>query len=346
MKSFIYSKGILALIVVIAALLSACGGGGSALSSAGALEQQSLTTIVNYSNTADTDKAPTVNDYRALGLGESVTVSNIEDINLLVSRVSGDDVDTREGIENTIKKREDALAIIIAYASDSSSAPAPTIETYRDLSITGVNEVNLDETNDIVAGLTADEVDTIWELLNIVDEDASPTPTPEPTSTPAPEPTATPTSTPTPTPNSTPGPTPTPTPTPEPTAIPTPTPVPTHRYVLDTTKGTATDTETHLIWQNAHIDHGTRAQGINHCNGLNFAGISNWTLPTSEQSKVFHAGMNVQGDAPRQAFDYCKAEVTTDGYVKTKKGAERYGGEPGDSINFSGGANIRCVSEQ
>ena len=119
-----------------------------------------------------------------------------------------------------------------------------------------------------------------------------------------------------------------------------------HQYTLDTTKGTATDAQAHLIWQNASIDHGTREEAIAHCQALDFAGITDWKLPTSAQSRVFHAGMNAQGNTPKQAFDRCTAEVTSDGYVRTKKGAEQYGGKPGDSINFTGGANIRCVSEQ
>jgi uncharacterized protein YkwD len=55
--------------------------------------------------------------------------------------------------------------------------------------------------------------------------------------------------------------------------------------------------------------------------------------------------MNQQGDTPQQAFSKCVAEVTEDGYIKTKKGAKTYGGEPGDEINFSGAANIRCISD-
>ncbi len=115
-------------------------------------------------------------------------------------------------------------------------------------------------------------------------------------------------------------------------------------YTLDTTKGTATDDTQGLVWQNGDIGHGTREKAIAHCQTLDFAGITTWKLPTSAQSKVFHAGMNAQGDTPVQAFDGCMAEVTSDGYVRTKKGAETYGGKPGDSISFSGGANIRCVS--
>jgi len=119
----------------------------------------------------------------------------------------------------------------------------------------------------------------------------------------------------------------------------------TERFTLDSTKGIVTDKETNQIWQNSEIDHGTREEAIAHCQSLNFAGMTGWTLPNSAQSQVFHYGMNAQGDTPVQAFDHCTAEVTSDGYVRTKKGAEKYGGQPGDGINFSGGANIRCVHD-
>jgi len=71
--------------------------------------------------------------------------------------------------------------------------------------------------------------------------------------------------------------------------------------------------------------------------------FSDWRLPTMAESKVFHFNMNENGHLPRQLFEHCVAEVVQDGYVKTKKGALKYGGNPGDSINFSGGANVRCV---
>ena len=118
-----------------------------------------------------------------------------------------------------------------------------------------------------------------------------------------------------------------------------------HRFAIDSAKGIATDKETNRSWQNSDIDHGTREEAIAHCQSLNFAGMTGWTLPTSAQSQVFHYGMNAQGDTPMQAFDHCTAEITSDGYVRTKKGAEKYGGQPGDGINFSGGANIRCVHD-
>ena len=119
----------------------------------------------------------------------------------------------------------------------------------------------------------------------------------------------------------------------------------TQRFQIDATNGVVTDTKTSLMWQNSNISHNTRDKAISRCNNLTFAGYSDWRLPTMAQDKVFHFEMNKNGNTPKQAFDRCTAEVTTDGYVRTKKGAQTYGGNPGDPINFRGGANIRCVRD-
>ena len=120
--------------------------------------------------------------------------------------------------------------------------------------------------------------------------------------------------------------------------------LPSKKFIVDTQKGIATDSKSKQVWQNNSIGHGERADAITRCNDLDFAGITTWRLPTSSESKYFHSQMNLQGDLPKQAFDRCTAEVTSDGYIRTKKGADTYGGKPGDSIGFSGGANIRCIS--
>jgi hypothetical protein len=115
------------------------------------------------------------------------------------------------------------------------------------------------------------------------------------------------------------------------------------RFTLNATKGTVVDSETSLMWQNTRIGHGERDKAIDRCKNLDFAGFSDWRLPKMSESKVFHYEMNKSGNTPKQAFAHCTAEVVTDGYVRTKKGSERYGKNPGDPIGFTGGANIRCV---
>ncbi len=117
------------------------------------------------------------------------------------------------------------------------------------------------------------------------------------------------------------------------------------KFTVDVSKGIALDTETNLMWQNAELAHKTPTEATAQCENLNFAGYSDWRLPTKAESKVFHSGMNAQGDVPKQAFSGCTAEVVSDGYVRTKKGADKYGGTAGDPINFSGGANVRCVRD-
>ncbi len=180
MRTFILSKNILLLLVTVATLLlTGCEEGAFPMEE---LRQQSLSTITNYAQNPDTAKAPDVDTYHTLDI-QSVTPSNIQDVNLLIARIGKDKVDTKEELKEVIAKREKALALIMAYASDSTHAPAPTLETYRDLSITGINETNLDAINKIVAGLTPEDVDTIRELLAIVDghRPVAPNPTPTPT---------------------------------------------------------------------------------------------------------------------------------------------------------------------
>ncbi len=52
--------------------------------------------------------------------------------------------------------------------------------------------------------------------------------------------------------------------------------------------------------------------------------------------------MDADKRTPLQWFAHCTAESVSDGYVRTYRGSVLYGGNPGDSINFSGGANVRC----
>ncbi len=116
-------------------------------------------------------------------------------------------------------------------------------------------------------------------------------------------------------------------------------------YSLDNTTHIATDLESRLIWQNGQIGHGDRTAARARCDALEFGGLTGWRLPRTAESRQFHRKMNAEGNTPVQAFTRCTAEVTEDGYVRTKRGAERYGGTPGDPINFRGRANIRCVHD-
>ncbi len=103
------------------------------------------------------------------------------------------------------------------------------------------------------------------------------------------------------------------------------------------------DNTTGLMWQNADLNHDDRDAAVAECDNLVFEGYDDWRLASTAEDKEFHYQTNLAGITPRQLFADCTAEVTTDGYVRTKKGAQQYGGNPGDEINFSGPANVRCV---
>ena len=116
-------------------------------------------------------------------------------------------------------------------------------------------------------------------------------------------------------------------------------------YNLNLDDYTVTDTENHLMWLYQARSHGEHDAAISVCENLTYESHSDWYLPNKAQSGYFHFQMNAENILPLQLFDRCTAEVVSDGYVRTKRGAEVYGGNPGDPINFIGGANIRCVRD-
>ncbi len=119
------------------------------------------------------------------------------------------------------------------------------------------------------------------------------------------------------------------------------------RFQMHYDKQTVTDSQTGLMWMyraTANAE-GTDllADATNICNTSTFAGFSNWQLPNMAQSGAFHLGMNSEDKIPAQLFAGCTAEIVSDGYVRTRQGSIVYGLLPGDPINFSGGANVRCL---
>jgi hypothetical protein len=117
------------------------------------------------------------------------------------------------------------------------------------------------------------------------------------------------------------------------------------RFIIDTKKGTVIDNKTSLMWQNHNLGHTTPSRAIGVCEKLKFAGFSDWRLPSSSESKVFHYEMNKSGHEPEQTISSCIAEVAGSGYVKTKKSSISLGGNPGDRRSFRGAANVRCVRD-
>ena len=117
----------------------------------------------------------------------------------------------------------------------------------------------------------------------------------------------------------------------------------TTRFTIDNTKATVLDKTTNLMWQNALIGFGEAADGISRCNALDFAGHTDWRLANTSEAGAFQFEAVDANLTLQHPNDHCTAEVTTDGYIRTQRGAAQYGGVAGDSINFSGGAAIRCV---
>ena len=117
------------------------------------------------------------------------------------------------------------------------------------------------------------------------------------------------------------------------------------RFVVDSTQGTIVDKTTSLMWQNAGLDFGDAADGASECANATFAGFSDWRLPNQSEAGTFQWAAVEANITLQHVNSHCTAEVVTDGYIRTQLGAQRYGGKAGDPINFSGGANIRCVRE-
>ncbi len=107
-----------------------------------------------------------------------------------------------------------------------------------------------------------------------------------------------------------------------------------------------TDLETNLMWQDSYPRFKTEEEGILHCNDFELDGYDDWRLPDFDELQSFFK--DIYNDTSFElrywgTFSGCTAAVAIDGYVKTPVGAERYGGEVGDRIYFSGGAAARCV---
>ena len=114
-------------------------------------------------------------------------------------------------------------------------------------------------------------------------------------------------------------------------------------FSVDSTKGTVLDNTTSLMWQNASIGFGDATAGDSRCSTLDFAGHTDWRLPNTSDSGSFQYKAVDKNITLQHPNSHCTAEVVTDGYIRTELGAKNYGGTIGSSINFSGGAAIRCV---
>ncbi len=115
------------------------------------------------------------------------------------------------------------------------------------------------------------------------------------------------------------------------------------RFQINFDNQTVTDSQNGMLWMWSPIAHYELTDAINACTSSTHAGISDWVLPNMEQAGAFHFGMDSEDKTPPQLFAACTAEIVSDGYVRTKQGSLVYGLSPGDPINFTGGANVRCV---
>ena len=114
------------------------------------------------------------------------------------------------------------------------------------------------------------------------------------------------------------------------------------RFIFDYDNSTITDTQTNLMWTMRALNHKVPDEAQSVCTTTSHAGFNDWQLPNKAQSGIFHYDLDIEKRTPPQLFEHCTAEVVSDGYVRTKRGADAYGGDPGSSIGFSGGANVRC----
>jgi hypothetical protein len=124
--------------------------------------------IEAYASNSD-NPAPTVEDYANAGI-QGVTADNLNQINLAVAESEADDVDTVEEINAIVINITQITAMnrIEAYNASSSDNPAPTVEDYANAGVQGVTTNNIDDINRVIAGLEAEDVDSIEEINAIV----------------------------------------------------------------------------------------------------------------------------------------------------------------------------------
>jgi len=97
---------------------------------------------------------------------------------------------------STAIQEEIVIEKIKNYAMSNGTGDTPTIQDYMDVGVTGIDDTNIAELNEIVGNLTPEEVDTPEKIQRLIDElgiNTVPETPPNPNSTPAKTPTDTPT---------------------------------------------------------------------------------------------------------------------------------------------------------
>ena len=109
-----------------------------------------------------------------------------------------------------------------------------------------------------------------------------------------------------------------------------------------------TDLSRDLIWQDYALIFGDENAGIDYCSQSELDTYDDWRLPTFQELQDFFKAVDADNSFDLNywgTFSGCTAAVAIGGYVRTPRGAEVYGGEVGDRINFGGGAAVRCVRD-
>jgi len=140
--------------------------------------------IVAYAED-NTNPAPNLADYAAIGV-TAVTAENLDAVHAKVDALVGEDVDTQAEVQALVDQQaqeqaaaeatqaaiDAAQAKIVAYAEDNTN-PAPTVEDYAAIGVTGVTAENLDAVNAKVDTLVGEDVDTTVEVQALVDQQAA-----------------------------------------------------------------------------------------------------------------------------------------------------------------------------
>ena len=103
------------------------------------------------------------------------------------------------------------------------------------------------------------------------------------------------------------------------------------------------------MWQDYYLRFKeTEADGIAYCEEMLLDGYDDWRFPDFSELQNLFKGVDADPDFDLRywgSFSKCTAAIAIGGYIKTPYGAEKYGGNTGDKIYFSGGAAARCVRE-
>jgi hypothetical protein len=149
--------------------------------------------IENYAADDTANPVPMVSDYEAAGVVGVIT-DNLDAVNAAVAAVGREDVDTLEELQSVINsavESVDALNRITEYANSNGTDTEPSISDYIKVGIDGVDSSNIDEINEAISKLNAEDVNSAAEIQDIVqavnalntieayadDDTANPTPT-------------------------------------------------------------------------------------------------------------------------------------------------------------------------